>query len=64
MKNFGSLYEGMKVENKFQVSANLVFMLRRALFILICFKLEEIPGIQMILVNLLNLASCIYYGGV
>ena len=61
---FGSLYDGIRVENKWQVSANLVFMLRRAIFVLICFNIEKMPGIQMILVNLINLCSCLYYGGV
>ena len=35
---------------------------RRAIFVLICFNLESHPSIQIILVNLLNLFSCIYYG--
>ena len=61
---FGSFYEGMKVETKWQICANLIFMLRRASFALICFNLEQIPGVQIILINLINLASCIYYGGV
>ena len=37
---FGSFYEGMKVETKWQICANLIFMLRRASFALICFNLE------------------------
>lgn len=61
---FGSLYDGMRVKTKLQVSANLVFMLRRAFFLLICFNLEHMPGVQMVLVNLLNLIVGIYYGGV
>jgi len=39
-------------------------MIRRASFVLVCFNLEKIPGIQLIVVNLINLASCLYYGGV
>ena len=32
--------------------------------ILVFFNLDEIPGVQMTFINLINLASCIYYGGV
>jgi len=61
---FGSFYEGMKVENKWQICANLFFMMRRGSIVLVCFNLEEHAGIQMITINLINLISCIYYGGV
>ena len=37
-------------------------MLQRASFIGICFNVEDFPGIQLIILNLLNLAFCIYYG--
>lgn len=63
-KKFGSLYEGMRVKTKLQVCANLFFMARRAAFVLVCFNIGTIPGVQLIVVNLINLVSCLYYGGV
>ena len=32
--------------------------------ILVFFNLDETPGVQIIIINLINLGSCIYYGGV
>jgi hypothetical protein len=61
-KRWGSLYDGFRLHSKGQVAANLVFMLRRILFVLICFQLDTIPGVQVILVNLINLFASIYYG--
>ena len=63
-KTWGSLYQGIQLDSKWQVACNLVFMFRRMFFITICFNLAQIPGVQIILVNLSNLASCVYYGKV
>jgi hypothetical protein len=59
---YGSLYEGVKKRNKWQVGANIVFMARRFLFVIICFNFDKHSSIQIILVNLINLACSIYYG--
>lgn len=61
-KMWGSLYEGISLKSRWHVACNLIFMIRRILFVTMCFNLEEIPGIQLILVNLCNLACFIYYG--
>ena len=37
-------------------------MVRRAVFVLICFNLEHRSGLQILLVNLINLFTCVYYG--
>ena len=52
------------MNSKLEVCANLFFMARRAVFVLVSFNADIIPGIQLIIVNLVNLTSCLYYGGV
>jgi len=37
-------------------------MIRKIAFVAIAFNLEDSPGIQLVLTNLMNLACCIYYG--
>lgn len=59
---WGSLFEGYKRETKWQLAANLVFIMRRFLFVLISFKVDYMSSIQIILINLINLGCLIYYG--
>lgn len=59
---WGVLYEGLKTESRWQYASNGVFMLRRLLFIMICFLLIDFPSLQILFLNLLNLLMLIYTG--
>lgn len=61
---WGSLYEGISLKNKWQLASNLVFMIRRAFFVFLCFNLDRFSGMQILMVKLLNLATLIYYGNI
>jgi len=42
---WGVLYEGLKTESRWQYASNGIFMLRRLLFIMICFLLMDFPSL-------------------
>ena len=44
-QKYGSLYEGIKLDSKWKICANLIFMIRRTAFILVCLNMEKFPGI-------------------
>ena len=39
-KRWGALYEGIKLESKWQIANNAVFMMRRAIIVLIAFNID------------------------
>lgn len=60
--NWGGYYEEINMKNKANICNYCIFMIRRLTFCLICFFLEDYAGIQLVCLNLLNLASMIYLG--
>jgi len=60
MKRFGTLYEGLKTNNKLELSFYLLFLLRRIIFVLIVFFLNENSIIQLIICLLLNMTIMMY----
>jgi hypothetical protein len=59
---WGVMYEGFRTETKWQIGYNTVFMLRRLFFLYICFFLKNSISLQIIAINLMNLAVLIYTG--
>ena len=60
MKRFGSLYEGLKTNNKLELSFYLLFLLRRIIFIITIFFLYEHNIIQLMICLFMNLIMLIY----
>jgi len=58
----GSLYDDIELRTKWTAAFYLCYALRRIFFVDIAFNLKELPGIQIILINYLNLAALIYVG--
>ena len=44
-KRWGTLYEGFRVVDKWTLSCNLLFMIRRMIFVVIAFNMDTTPGI-------------------
>jgi hypothetical protein len=59
---WGVLYEGFKTESKWQIGFNSIFLLRRILFLYICFFLKHSPSLQIVSINMMNLMVLIYTG--
>jgi hypothetical protein len=59
---WGALYEGLKLQNKWQASYYIVFCARRVLFVFVAFFLSTTPTIQLQLVMFMNIFVCIYVG--
>ena len=59
---WGSLYESVKLENKYTTSYYLVFMLRRIVFVGVAFFMYSSPSSQLQLIMFLNTAIMIYFG--
>ena len=58
----GSLFDDIELRTKWTAAFYLFYALRRIFFVDIAFNLKEWPGIQIILINYLNLAALIYVG--
>ena len=44
-KRWGTLYEGFRVVDKWTLSCNLLFMIRRVIFVVIAFNMDATPSI-------------------
>ena len=62
MKNWGGFVEEIDTKCKWKVFYFFAFQLRRAFFLLLCFTFVDLPGIQLVCLNFLNLSSLIYLG--
>ena len=58
--SFGTLYEDIDLRTKWKTAFYLVYCLRRIFYVYIIFFKAHISGIQLVLMNLLNLAVLIY----
>lgn len=61
-QRWGASYAGIKTETRWQRAHKLIFVLRRFALLYIGLELHEIPPIQLILLNLMNIFSIIYIG--
>ena len=60
--NWGGFYEDIKTTSFGTIFYNSLFMIRRIIYCSICFFSSSYPGMQIIYMNLLNLACMIYLG--
>ena len=59
---YGSLFEDVDLRTKWQAAFYFVYCLRRIVFILVVFTMGHISGIQLLFINLMNLAILVYTG--
>ena len=62
MTRYGSLFEDVDLRTRWQAAFYFIFVMRRIIFVTICFKMTSLSGIQLLLINLLNLCILVYTG--
>ena len=56
------MFDGVKLESKWTASFYLIFIIRRLIFVIMCFGLDNYSGLTLVLLCLMNLAMLIYVG--
>jgi hypothetical protein len=59
---YGSLFEDLELRSKWSAGFYLVYCLRRIVFCLVIFGMKEFSGLQLLVLNLMNLLILIYTG--
>ena len=56
------MFEGVKLRSKISACFYLIFILRRLIYVVIVFGLDNNTGVSMVLICWMNLAILIYVG--
>lgn len=56
------MFDGVKLESKWTASFYLLFIIRRLIFVILCFGIDNYSGLVLVLVNFMNLAQLVYVG--
>ena len=59
---FGPAYGNIKLDNRWQRSLKLNFVLRRYMVLYIGFEMFRVPPIQLVIMNIMNVFQIIYIG--
>jgi hypothetical protein len=62
LKTWGGMLENLRRHEKVFYFHPLFFIVHRLLFVLTAFYLRQVPALQIMTINYLNLASLIYFG--
>lgn len=63
-QRISNLYSHLDLSNKLKKAQTLIFIVRRMNYCLLALSLQHIPGVQLIIIFLMNLAIMIYQGNV